>query len=54
MLLCLPQKFPKGRQSFNPVQNAQCVYNNLERFYIGYSLEALCLSLPYPFGYWTL
>ena len=30
MLLCLPQKFPQGRQSFNPVQNAKCVNNNLE------------------------
>ena len=30
MLLCLPKKFPKGRQSFNPVQNAECVNNNLE------------------------
>ena len=30
MLLCLPQKFPQGRQSFKPVQNAECVNNNLE------------------------
>ena len=29
MLLCLLQKFPQGGQSFKPVQNAECVNNNL-------------------------